>query len=391
MEVGTEDGSPVDFKVNNQRVLRLEYPVIGSIPNLIGGYSGNSVDIEAGGSVIAGGGTGSYPNSIGIGANGCAIGGGQGNTIANHAECSVIAGGQDNTIDTFSRYSSIYGGYSNTIQPSAFYSHIAGGRQNTIGLDAYYAFAGGRRAYADHSGTFVWADSTDADFISTGTDQFLIRADGGVGINTASPNNLLTVEGPGTDSGGASTYNEVVARFKQTGSGHSGVSIDAQTGQDAILYFAENGDRKWSIRHDQSDSNEMDFRYDGVQKMQLLTDGTLYTAGSVNPPSDRALKTGFENIDSEEILNKVVALPVTSWAYRIREDVRHIGPVAQDFHAAFGVGMDNRHISTVDADGVAFAAIKGLNRKLERENAELRQRLERLEQLLEQQLKGDVQ
>jgi trimeric autotransporter adhesin len=60
--------------------------------------------------------------------------------------------------------------------------------------------------------------------------------------------------------------------------------------------------------------------------------------------------------------------------------------MAQDFHAAFGVGPDERHITTVDADGVALAAIQGLNRKLEasrRENAELRERPERLERLVE--------
>jgi hypothetical protein len=60
--------------------------------------------------------------------------------------------------------------------------------------------------------------------------------------------------------------------------------------------------------------------------------------------------------------------------------------MAQDFRAAFGLGEDDKHIATVDADGVALAAIQGLNQKLERENAELKARLERLERLLEQTL-----
>jgi len=62
--------------------------------------------------------------------------------------------------------------------------------------------------------------------------------------------------------------------------------------------------------------------------------------------------------------------------------VPHIGPVAQDFYGAFQVGVDDKHISMVDADGVALAAIQGLNQKLERENAELRKELQEIKQLL---------
>ena len=72
-------------------------------------------------------------------------------------------------------------------------------------------------------------------------------------------------------------------------------------------------------------------------------------------------------------------------------DATHLGPMAQDFHAAFAVGQDDKHISMVDADGVALAAIQGLNQKVEQlsgelkrrdaENANLKQRLEALEKL----------
>jgi hypothetical protein len=65
--------------------------------------------------------------------------------------------------------------------------------------------------------------------------------------------------------------------------------------------------------------------------------------------------------------------------------------MAQDFYAAFGLGMDDKHISMVDADGVALAAIQGLNHKLEEaraENAELKARLDKLEKLLNNRLNG---
>ena len=69
--------------------------------------------------------------------------------------------------------------------------------------------------------------------------------------------------------------------------------------------------------------------------------------------------------------------------------IRHMGPVAQDFYAAFGVGEDDTHISTIDADGVALAAIQGLYQvvqeqasqiaALQAENAALEARLAALE------------
>ena len=65
-------------------------------------------------------------------------------------------------------------------------------------------------------------------------------------------------------------------------------------------------------------------------------------------------------------------MPITSWSYKAEEpSVRHIGPMAQDFYEAFGLGLDNKHITTIDEGGVALAAIQGLyrqNRALERKN-----------------------
>jgi trimeric autotransporter adhesin len=68
-----------------------------------------------------------------------------------------------------------------------------------------------------------------------------------------------------------------------------------------------------------------------------------------------------------------------TWSYIAqRRGVRHIGPMAQDFAAAFAVGENDTTINSIDADGVALAAIQGLNAKLERENAELRAALAQL-------------
>jgi hypothetical protein len=115
--------------------------------------------------------------------------------------------------------------------------------------------------------------------------------------------------------------------------------------------------------------------------------GNIVATGTVTGSSDRNVKENFAPVDPQEVLEQVSAMPIQRWNY-IGEEVPHIGPVAQDFHGAFQVGMDDKHISMVDADGVALAAIQGLNQKLERENAELKARLERLEQLLNHKLNG---
>jgi hypothetical protein len=117
--------------------------------------------------------------------------------------------------------------------------------------------------------------------------------------------------------------------------------------------------------------------------------GNIVATGTITGSSDRNSKENFASIDSRAVLDKVASLPITRWNYRAEAEVTHLGPMAQDFYDAFRVGEDDRHISMVDADGVALAAIQGLNQKLEeqlkskdRQIAELEERLARLEKLV---------
>ena len=106
----------------------------------------------------------------------------------------------------------------------------------------------------------------------------------------------------------------------------------------------------------------------------------VYVQG-IQLTSDRNAKTNFSSINSLEILEKVVNLPVSRWNYKKDSaSLAHLGPMAQDFEAAFKLnGKDNKHISVVDEGGVALAAIQGLNKKLELQNAKLRASLAALE------------
>jgi len=163
---------------------------------------------------------------------------------------------------------------------------ISGGFNNTALGD--YSFASGRYARANHAGTFVWGDNTLADIASTGANQFIVRASGGVWFGT---NNSPTFTG-----------------FLNTSTG------------------------------------------------AYLSNGGTWTNST-----DRNKKANFAAVDPQTVLQSVVNLPISSWNYTTQDaSIRHIGPMAQDFSAAFAVGEDNTHISTIDSEGVALAAIQGL-------------------------------
>ena len=98
--------------------------------------------------------------------------------------------------------------------------------------------------------------------------------------------------------------------------------------------------------------------------------------------SDRNAKENFQPVDSQTVLARVASLPVTEWNYKTdSQDVQHIGPMAQDFQAAFQLSADDKHISVVDEGGVALAAIQGLNQKLNEKDAEIQKLEKRLDEL----------
>jgi Chaperone of endosialidase len=99
--------------------------------------------------------------------------------------------------------------------------------------------------------------------------------------------------------------------------------------------------------------------------------------------SDRALKHDFLALNKQTVLQKVARMPITSWSYKAEQPgIRHLGPMAQDLYSAFGLGLDDKYITTIDEGGVALAAIQGLyrqNQVLQRQNRALGSRLSRLE------------
>lgn len=101
--------------------------------------------------------------------------------------------------------------------------------------------------------------------------------------------------------------------------------------------------------------------------------GAMLTTGGVwQNASDVNRKHHFESVSGEAILQKLKTLPIQEWSYRTENDaVRHIGPTAQDFYAAFQLGNDERGIGTVDADGIALASIQALEARTQKQSAEI--------------------
>jgi hypothetical protein len=131
------------------------------------------------------------------------------------------------------------------------------------------------------------------------------------------------------------------------------------------------------------------FFYTGSDSQGHVTAGVklLTNSTSWSTVSDRTVKKNFQAVDGGAVLEKLATVPIQKWNYKWESDTDtpNIGPMAQDFKAAFYPGRDDKSISTLEFDGVELAAIQGLNDKLKAKDAEiadLRARLERLERLL---------
>lgn len=127
--------------------------------------------------------------------------------------------------------------------------------------------------------------------------------------------------------------------------------------------------------------------------VKIYTDNTLDNVVEITPGggswssiSDVNRKENFEALDGDEVLLRLRDVPVMTWNYKSQDaEIRHAGPTAQDFHAAFGLGESELAINTIDIDGINMAAAKALEERTARQQArieELEARLARHEALL---------
>jgi hypothetical protein len=123
----------------------------------------------------------------------------------------------------------------------------------------------------------------------------------------------------------------------------------------------------------------------GVQEMVVVGGGDMTIAGSLTEGSSRTIKHDIEAVDGREVLAQVVDLPIAKWSYNHAAGIRHLGPMAEDFYGAFGLGQGETGIASLDTSGVALAAIQGLHQQItERDETikSLEARLAELESLV---------
>lgn len=359
--IGTSDNQPLHFRVNDQRVLRLEYTEWDPIyedgaPNIIAGSPNNWIEPGRKGSALLGG----YFHQC-------------------KGDFSVVAGG-----------------YFNWIHEDAQFATIVGGSGNRA---ASYAFAAGRQAKANHQGTFVWGDSTDAEFASTRTNQFLIRAGGGVGINTNNP----------AWEGGAvlavATHSTNIPAIRLIGPG--GVfkyGARLAFGDLAHAFIEEIEDDRLhiysrvhtAIRGGYVGINTLNAGY----RLHVEGDAGKPGGGSWSDSSDARLKTDVREISGA--LARLTQLRGVTFEW-IHPDQhgrapgeREAGLIAQEVEAIFPEWITEGPVHGADAaligeDGrmksLSFphsfnAYVIEAFKELEAENAELKARLERLEAML---------
>lgn len=130
-----------------------------------------------------------------------------------------------------------------------------------------------------------------------------------------------------------------------------------------------------------SAANQVTFRASGGVRFfsnAAMTTGVELPAGggAFSNLSDAHQKEHFRDLDGEDVLARLARVPVREWSYKTQgHAVRHVGPTAQDFHAAFGLGENPLRISTLDPDGIALKGIQALDARtvaLASENAALR-------------------
>ena len=359
----------------------------GTYSAVVGGYDNTASGNYA---IVAGGAGNSAAGSNSF------VGAGKGN-VASGVD-SVIVGGRSNAAVSYASvgggvqnqasnsYATVAGGWGN--QASGTYSAVVGGYDNTASGN-YAIVAGGAGNSAAGSNSFVGAGTGN---VASGENSVIV---GGLSnvvpliwrnyfgtLRTNWATNAFIGGGYGNIASGP--YTTVAGGWANSAEG-SGATVGGGTGNTAAGTHSTipGGQRCYAVHQYSfvwSGSDVTETRSFGDETFTIRAQGgaRFYTADDTNTGvslasgtgtwtslSDRNAKANFQRVDASDVLAKVAAMPVMTWNYKTQaEEIRHIGPTAQDFRAAFGVGETDTGITTVDADGVALAAIQGLVEEL---------------------------
>ena len=191
----------------------------------------------------------------------------------------------------------------------------------------------------------------------------LVANQDGVGVGTDSPETRLSVY---EDAGGDANL------LTLTNSGGSRILFKDRTGPDS-----GSDSRNW-VFSSHSGGFRINRDFSGQVEMDLDNAGNLTIAGTLTQGSSREIKDNIERLDGATVLNRLSKLTLAEWSYKNTPDSRHAGPMAEEFHAAFGLGTSEKHIAPGDMAGLSLAAAQALYE----ENQALRERLEAIESQL---------
>ena len=328
-----------------------------------GGLNNRAVDVAT---VIAGGQDNYATNLF------ATVGGGHNNTASEHT--ATVGGGELNTASGGDAV--VAGGNANLA--SGDDATVGGGYHNRAS-NRYATVGGGNDNTASGTGSFIGGGGYDGSFGSNVASGVVSVIGGGI-YNVASGTNATVAGGSGNMA--TNSYATVPGGYKNTAGGQYSFAAGrrAKALADGSFVWADSKDFDFTS----VTPNEFRVRCTGGAWFVTAINGSgAGTAGpSLNPGDpqwqsscDRNLKENFQPVDLGAVLEKLARLPITEWNMKAQEpSIRHIGPMAQDFHAAFGLGgADDKHIGMLDADGVALAAIKGLYAVVKEQQEEIAQ------------------
>ena len=229
--------------------------------------------------------------------------------------------------------------------------------------------------------------------MTANVERMIVTNIGDVGLGTSSPSTQLHVR----DTTGS--RGKILAE-NASGTAASREMIEIRNNGGAAMIFEDTSvAERWAVTTFSSSLAMNNQANTGIEYTFGST-GNLTIAGVLTQNSDRDSKRDIVSVHPEEILAKVATLPIATWNRKVDPpSVRHLGPMAQDFAAAFGLGDNERQISTLDMAGVSLASIQALYRmvsetaaqkdeeiaQLKSENADLSRRLAALEALVRSQ------